>query len=239
MHIANAIETSRLAALIAEPNGGETANMAPETLRRIQLFRGLILRVKHSFIWTMAPHTAARLERTGFLLKAFADYGADSPLSAFEGTQRARTRRFLEYLCQAEFPVDVRVSGVARHELHLISADTQSIARPKVHIAATPGSRFRFARDLTVEPYDAPPDQAEGAALCPNSCATVLGLYLPGQYRLVQGAAMIAALSRAWANDRASACIPAGASAYSSDLAPFLEGLCADGYITMERIWKT
>jgi hypothetical protein len=124
------------------------------------------LRVNILPSWTMAPHTAARLERTGFLLKAFADYGADSPLSAFEGTQRARTRRFLEYLCQAEFPVDVRVSGVAATRASFNLGRHTEYCTSKVHIAATPGSRFRFARDLTVEPYDCASGSSGRCALC-------------------------------------------------------------------------
>lgn len=237
MRPANSARTSRLAALITTPDAVGTAGIDLETLRRIQLFRGLILRVKHSFIWNMAPLTSARLERTGLLLRAFADYGVDHPLTALDGTPQERTQRFLEHLSRGTLPTGARVDGVARHELHLLFSSPEKAASPKAWAIPTQSCHFRLATRVKMEAYDGRPDHCSGASLSPMSAAAVLVFYKSGRCRIVQDVAEVRSLRVALAGSSLDSVVfnskrlPPG-----GDLRLF-EDLCADGFLVVEQVW--
>jgi hypothetical protein len=223
--------------MIAAPEEIETVGVDIETLRRIQLFRGLILRVKHSFLWNLAPLTATRLERVGLLLRTFAGYGADRPIMGFDGTPHERTRRFLEHLSEKPLSAGARIDGVARHEFHLLSYGLQEEADPMVWPPPNQNSRLRLATGVQLEAYDGRPDDPAGARLSSIGSAAVLILYRSGRYRVVQGGADIKALSSALADDLFGSVVAEHlGSRLGGDLRLF-NSLCAEGFLVAEQVW--
>lgn len=228
---------SQLAGLIAAPEESGTSGIDSETLRRIQLFRGLILRVKHAFIWSTAPLTFARLERTGLLLRAFTDFGINGPLAAFDGTPKERTQRFLAYLSQATLPADARVTGVACHELRLLFSTPEEATGPRVWTLPTQSSQVRLATGVKIEAYDGRPDHCAGASLSSIDSAAVLVFYRFGRCSIVQDVAQVESIRLALAGNSLGSIFPNPEKSLLQGDFLLFEDLCADGFLVVERVW--
>lgn len=93
---------------------------------RVRLMTGLVMRVKHAFLWDQAPLTMNSLRRSGRLVELFAAYSFVVDLKQLPAVAPAeRGLKFLHWLCK-EAPEELvgATEGVrarARHELLLLS----------------------------------------------------------------------------------------------------------------------
>lgn len=155
-------------------------------LRRLRLFSGLILRIKHSFVWERAPLTMGSLVRTGTSLAVFAAYSERLDLASLPSlSPTARTERFLKFLAKDEngLPPDAAgVSGIARHELNVwktsLAAHSQfedvslkDISQIDARAALTLASTAR------VNGYTGDPRSGAGCSVGPINTARVVLVY--------------------------------------------------------------
>lgn len=133
---ANGAVMARIAQSMVQPSIEEKRRISPLLLQgsdadslehRVRLMAGLVMRVKHAFLWDQAPRTMKSLSRSGRLVELFAAYSFVVDLKQLPVVAPVqRGLNFLQWLCK-EAPEELvgAIKGVraqARHEFLLLAS---------------------------------------------------------------------------------------------------------------------
>ncbi len=211
----NSRRTSYVAGLLLKPDEWppethEDRDADIEMRRRISLFAGLIMRVKHAFLWDMAPLTMRLLEREAVSLQTFACYARTQAVDQLGIANRnERADRFLLFLSALPEPSKMLgvpgLQGVAHHERALLRsrrATSRSNRKSDASFSFGVARRgLRLAVGTVVSGYDDSPFGESGCRVCPISDANVLVATNAGNAVLVSDQIGRALLSAVIAQD--------------------------------------
>lgn len=150
---------------------------------QLRLFAASVLRIKHSFLWEMAPLSMTFLRMRSIVLPVFIDYAPSMPLLTLSQYGALdRSLLFLQYLAHSRLHLRVRkaygVSGIAKHELIKLSQTRRQVTRSTSSDKA--GSQIALHPTVDVLGYSADPRSGVGAIEKSISRSETLLLYKDG-----------------------------------------------------------